>query len=100
MKKGNFSVEGACLTASSDVTAGNSDDFTDACVELLKSHEETLVIDLRLARRLTSTSIGVIADTHFRAQDSGKKLVIKISRALMKIFSLTNTDNVLAIEVT
>jgi len=99
MGNGRIVVTDALLIANGDLLNENADEFTDACMELLTSKADALVMDLTAAQRITSTHIGIIADIHFRAEDANKMLTVKVTPDAYKVFTITNTNEVLKLEV-
>jgi len=99
MNKDEFILKGAVLTVLIGLGNDNIRKLSLACTELLNAESDLLVIDLSAVKDLTSTNIGILADTHFRAQELGKKLTIKVPVKLLREFEATCMNEMLDIEL-
>ena len=99
MNPDEFTLEGATLRVKINLGNDSIRKLSRACAMLLNVEAKELVIDMNEVNDLTSTNIGILADTHFRAQELGKSLKIKLPAKLLNEFHVTGMNEMLDIEL-
>ena len=89
-----FSISNGVLTCPYDMNAVAPNELNEWCKKLLQAPQSMLSIDMSSTRHIASHHLGIIAQAWSQAVGQEKKLVVKISRELKRVFEMSGLDQI------
>ena len=90
-----YRIESGIMRVNKDLAQDFDLSFDQACVELLKSSQSTLVIDLSAVNFINSTYVGMIAAAFFQAQAVGKTLEIIARPGVLRVLTMAGLGSLI-----
>ena len=91
--------DGSYLTVLIDLDHNVSEQFDNACEKLLNSNGPELTIDLSKIDYINSNTLGTLVVTNDRAQEQGRRLLLKASPKVATILDLLSLREFIETEI-
>jgi anti-anti-sigma factor len=90
----SFRLEGGVLICPFDMNTIPPKQLRDWCDKLLESPQSLLAVDMSGTRHIASHHLGIIAQAWADAIGKGKKMVVRASRELTRVFEMSGLDQI------